>query len=69
VLPIFGQSMIIWHMANLPVGVSTVTSIVQYVWKTLMHSGWSTAEKSAFLIIIEGSFHQITLLGVSDGHF
>jgi hypothetical protein len=24
VLPIYGQSMIIWHMANLPVGMSTI---------------------------------------------
>jgi hypothetical protein len=28
------QSMIIWHMANLPVGVSMVGSIIQYVWMT-----------------------------------
>jgi hypothetical protein len=48
--PIFGESMIIWHMTNLPAGVSTVASIVQYVWKTLMHSGWSMAEKSVFLL-------------------
>jgi hypothetical protein len=32
--PIFGQSMIIWHMTNLLAGVSTIASIVQYVWKT-----------------------------------
>jgi hypothetical protein len=67
--PIFGQFMIIWHMANLLAGVSTVASIVQYVWKTLMHSGWSTAEKSAFLIVIEGYFRRITLSGVTDGRF
>jgi hypothetical protein len=61
--------MIIWHMANLPAGVYTVASIVQYVWKTLMHSGWSMVKKVSFLIVIEGSFHQITLSGVTDGHF
>jgi hypothetical protein len=53
--------MIIWHITNLSAGVSMVASIVQYVWKTLVHSGWSTAEKSAFLIVIEGFFRRITL--------
>jgi hypothetical protein len=60
--------MIIWHMTNLPAGVSTITSIVQYVWKTdafrLEHG-----RKVSFLIIIEGSFRRITLSGVTDGHF
>jgi hypothetical protein len=35
----------------------------------LMHSGWSTAEKLAFLIVIEGSFRRITLSGMTDGRF
>jgi hypothetical protein len=39
VLPIFGQSMIIWHLINLSVGVCMVDSIVQYVWITLMYLG------------------------------
>jgi hypothetical protein len=33
---------------NLLAGVSMVDSIVQYVWMTLMHSGWSTTGKSLF---------------------
>jgi hypothetical protein len=31
VLPIYGQSIIIWHIKNLLTGVSTLNSIVQYV--------------------------------------
>jgi hypothetical protein len=31
VLPIYGQSMIIWHMANMLADVSIAYSIVQYV--------------------------------------
>jgi hypothetical protein len=34
-----------------------VDSIVQCVRMNLMHSGFSTAEKSASLIVIEDSFH------------
>jgi hypothetical protein len=56
-LPIYGQSIIICHMANLRVGVSTVDSIVQFVWMTLMHLVYSTARKSLSLIVIEDSFH------------
>jgi hypothetical protein len=56
VLPICGQSMIIWHMKNLSAGVSMVDSIVQCVWMNLMHSGFSTSEKSVSLIVIEDSF-------------
>jgi hypothetical protein len=56
VLPICGQSMIIWHMENLSAGVSMVDSIVQCVWMNLMHSGFSTSEKSVSLIVIEDSF-------------
>jgi hypothetical protein len=55
--------------ANLLAGVSMVASIVQYVWKTLMHLGWSMAKKSAFLIVIEDSFHRITLSGETDDRF
>jgi hypothetical protein len=60
--------MIIWHMTNLLAGVSTVTSNAQYVWKTdafRMEHG----RKVSFLIVIEGSFHRITLSGVTGGHF
>jgi hypothetical protein len=64
-LPICGQSMIIWHMTNLLVGVSTVGSIVQYV----MHSGWSTKRKSLSFIVIEGLFPSINHLGVTNGCF
>jgi hypothetical protein len=53
-LPIYGQFIIILHMTNLSAGVSS--SIVQYVWMTLMHLGWSTAGKSLSLIVTEGSF-------------
>jgi hypothetical protein len=56
VLPIYGQSMIIWHMTNLPAGVSVVDSIVHYVWMTLMHSDFSTPGKSLSLIVIKDSF-------------
>jgi hypothetical protein len=38
------------HMPNLSSGVSMVDSIIQYVWMTLMHSGWSTVGKSLFLL-------------------
>jgi hypothetical protein len=31
VLPIYGQSIIIWHIKKLLTGVSTLNSIVQYV--------------------------------------
>jgi hypothetical protein len=34
-----------------------------------MRSGWSTAEKVSFFIVIEGSFRRITLSGVTDSHF
>jgi hypothetical protein len=56
VMPVYGQSIIIWYMANLSADVSMVDSIVQYVWMTLMHLGWSIAGKSLFLIVIEDSF-------------
>jgi hypothetical protein len=57
VFPICDQSMIIWHMLFLPASLSTVGSLVQYVWMTLMHSGFNMAEKSLFsLIVIEDSF-------------
>jgi hypothetical protein len=45
---ICGQYMIIWHTTFLPAGVSMVDTIVPYVWRTLMHSGYSTARKSLF---------------------
>jgi hypothetical protein len=48
--------MIIWHMTNLPADVSMVDSIVQCVWMTLMHSGFSTIGKSVSLIFIKDSF-------------
>jgi hypothetical protein len=38
------------HMTNLSAGVFTVGWIIQYIWMTLMHSGWSTARKSLYLI-------------------
>jgi hypothetical protein len=44
VLPIDGQSVIIWHMTNLPTGVSMISSIVQYVRMTLMHSSGAQQE-------------------------
>jgi hypothetical protein len=69
VLPIFGQSMIIWHMENLPAGVSTIDWIIQYVWMTLMHLGCSTAKKPLSLIIIKDPFHGITHVGMTHGHF
>jgi hypothetical protein len=69
VLPIYGQSMIIWHMANLPVGVFTVDWIVQYVWMALMHLGCSTTRKPLSLIVIKDYFHQITHLGMTHGRF
>jgi hypothetical protein len=56
VLPICGQSMIIWHMANLPTVVSMVNSIIQCVWMNQMHSGFSTTGKSVSLIVIKDSF-------------
>jgi hypothetical protein len=43
VLPICGQYMIICHMTFLLAIVSTISSLVQYVWMSLMHS------KSQFL--------------------
>jgi hypothetical protein len=43
-LPICGQSMVIWHMANLSVSVSMIDSIVQCVWMNMMHLGLSTQE-------------------------
>jgi hypothetical protein len=55
-MPICGQSMIIWHMANLSAGVSMVDSIVQYVWMNLMHLDFSMVGKSLSLIVIEDSF-------------
>jgi hypothetical protein len=36
--------------------VSMVDLIFQYVWMTLMHSGFSTVGKSLSLIVIEDSF-------------
>jgi hypothetical protein len=36
---------------------------------TLMHLGCSMARKSLSLIVIKDSFHQITCLGVTHGHF
>jgi hypothetical protein len=69
VLSIYGQSMIIWYMTNLSIGVSTVDWIVQYVWMTLMHLGCSTTRNSLSLIVIEDSFHQITHLGMTYGRF
>jgi hypothetical protein len=36
--------------------VSMVDLIVQCVWMTLMHSGFSTTGKSVSLIVIEDSF-------------
>jgi hypothetical protein len=68
-LPMYGESMIMSHMANLLFGVSTVGWIVQYVWMTLMHSGWSTIRKSISFIVIEDSFYWITHSGVIDDHF
>jgi hypothetical protein len=44
------------HMPNLSSGVSMVDSIIQYVWMTLMHSGWSTVGKSLSFIVIKDSF-------------
>jgi hypothetical protein len=41
----------------------------QYVWMTLMHLGCSTTRKSLSLMVIEDSFHQITLSGMTHGHF
>jgi hypothetical protein len=62
--------MIIWHMANLSASVSMVDSIVQYVWKTLMHPGWSMPGKSLSLIVIEDSFTRVSSLGVTtNSHF
>jgi hypothetical protein len=48
-LPICGQFIIIWHMANLLAGVSMVDSIVQRAWMNMMHSGFSTTGKSVSL--------------------
>jgi hypothetical protein len=53
---ICGQSIIIWHMKFLLAGVSMVGSIVPYVWRTLMHLGYSTVRKSLFLIVMKCSF-------------
>jgi hypothetical protein len=41
VLSICSKSMIIWHMAFLSAGVFMVSSLVQYIWMTLMHSNCS----------------------------
>jgi hypothetical protein len=61
--------MIIWHMANMPAGVSTVCSIFHFVWMILMHSRWSTIGKSLSLIAIEDCFPLLTRLEVTNGHF
>jgi hypothetical protein len=68
-LPICGQSMIIWHIANSSAGVSMVDSIVQCVWMSLMHSGFSMSWKSVSLIVIEDSFTWVTSSGVTKSHF
>jgi hypothetical protein len=68
VLPIYGQSMIICDIANLPAGVSMIGWIVLYVWMTLMRAGCCTARKSLSLIFIEDSYHWVTLLGVIKSH-
>jgi hypothetical protein len=47
VIPICAQSTIIWYMVFLSAGLSTVGSLFQYVWMTLMHSS---------LIVIKGYF-------------
>jgi hypothetical protein len=52
--------MIILHMANLSAGMSMVDLIVQYIWMTLMHSGWSPARKTLSLIVIEDSFPRVS---------
>jgi hypothetical protein len=57
--------MIIWHMANLPAGVSMVDSIVQCAWMSLMHLGFSTVGKLVSLIIIEDSIPSVTSSGVT----
>jgi hypothetical protein len=69
VSPMYDQFMIIWHMTNLLAGVSMVDSIVQYVWMTLMYSGWSTAGKQLFFIVIEDSYPWVTHLGVTNDRF
>jgi hypothetical protein len=69
VLHVYGQSMIIWYMTNLPVGVSTVDQIVQYVWMALMYLGYNTARNSLSLIIIKDFFHRIIHLGMTHNHF
>jgi hypothetical protein len=68
-LPICGQSMIIWHMANSLAGVSMVDSIVQCVWMNLMHSGFSTVGKSISLIVIEDSVPWVMSSVVTKSHF
>jgi hypothetical protein len=57
--------MIIWHMVNLPAGVSMANSIVQCAWMNLMHSGFSTAGKLISLIAIEDSFPSVMSSGVT----
>jgi hypothetical protein len=67
-LPICGQFMIIWHMANLPAGVSMVDSIVQCAYMNLMHSGFSTVGKLVYLIVIEDFFPSVTSSEVTKSH-
>jgi hypothetical protein len=52
--------MIILHMTNLSAGVSMIDLIVQYIWMTLMHSGWSTTRKTLSLTVIEDSFPRVS---------
>jgi hypothetical protein len=67
-MTICGQFMIIWHMTNLPTGVSMVDSIVQCAWMNMMHLVFSTAGKSISLIAIEDSFPSVTSSGVTKSH-
>jgi hypothetical protein len=68
VLPICGQFMIIWHMANLSAGVSMVDSIVQCAWMNLMHSGFNMTGKLVSLIVIKDSFPSVMSSGVTKSH-
>jgi hypothetical protein len=52
-------------MANSLAGVSMVDSIVQCVWMNLMHSGFSTAGKSIYFIVIKDSFPWAMSSGVT----
>jgi hypothetical protein len=45
-----------------------VDSIVRCVWRNMMHSDFSTTEKSVSLIVIKDSFPGVTSLGVTKSH-